>query len=163
MPRMVINKILIPVDFTDCSRRAFYVALEMAAQFQASCTVLYVQEPITGMDFSAKKYRQAYQDLTRIEDGVKKRVLEFVEEGHYEVDEDKFDVEIAVGKPFVEILRKARDLGVDLVIMGSHGKMAGDEVVMGSTAERVVRRSPCPVLVIKPQDFRFEIPEGLKE
>ena len=54
-------------------------------------------------------------------------------------------------------------LGVDLVIMGSHGKMAGDEVVMGSTAERVVRRAPCPVLVIKPQDFRFEIPEGLKE
>ena len=163
MSRLVINKILIPVDFTDCSRRAFYVALEMAAKFQARCTVLFVQEPITGRDWSPKKYKQAYQDLTRIEDGVKKRIGEFIEDGNYEISEKDFDVEIAVGKPFVEILRRARDVGVDLVIMGSHGKMAGDEVVMGSTAERVVRRAPCPVLVIKPQDFRFEIPEGLKE
>ena len=163
MKRLVINKVLIPVDFTDCSRRAFYVALELAAKFKAKCTVLHVIEPITSLDLSPKKYKKVYQDMTRMEEGVKKRVEEFVAEGEYDVDPADIDIELAVGKPFQEILKKARELGVDLVIMGSHGKMSGDEVMMGSTAERVVRRAPCPVLVIKPQDFRFEIPSGLKK
>ena len=163
MSRLVINKILCPVDFTDCSRRAFYIGLEMAAKFGSKITMLHVLEPITALDFSPKKFRQAYQDMTRIEEGVKKRVQEFIDEGKYDVDIESIDVEIVVGKPFQEVLKKARELGVDLVIMGSHGKQAGDEVIMGSTAERVVRRAPCPVLVIKPQDFRFEIPAGLEK
>ncbi|NOZ84832.1 MAG: universal stress protein [Deltaproteobacteria bacterium] len=163
MKRLVINKVLIPVDFTDCSRRAFYVALELAAKFGAKCTVMHVIEPITALDLSAKKYKQVYKDVTRMEEGVQKRVEEFVAEEDYEIDPASIGIEISVGKPFQEILKKARELGVDLVIMGSHGKLAGDEVMMGSTAERVVRRAPCPVLVIKPQDFRFEIPNGLKK
>ena len=53
------------------------------------------------------------------------------------------------GKPHTEILRYARESGIDLIVMGSHGLSGLEHVLFGSTADRVMRESPCPVLIIK--------------
>jgi nucleotide-binding universal stress UspA family protein len=56
---------------------------------------------------------------------------------------------ISFGVPFVEIIRAARDYGVDLIVMGTHGRTGVSHILIGSVAERVVRKAPCPVLTVK--------------
>jgi nucleotide-binding universal stress UspA family protein len=62
------------------------------------------------------------------------------------------------GAPFLEILQAARKNKSDLVVMGTHGRTGLSHVLMGSTAEKVVRKCPCPVLTIKHPGHRFEHP-----
>jgi len=63
-----------------------------------------------------------------------------------------------VGSPFVEIVRYARTHDIDLVIMGTHGRGPIAHMLMGSTAERVVRKAPCPVLTVKHPEHEFVMP-----
>jgi nucleotide-binding universal stress UspA family protein len=60
-----------------------------------------------------------------------------------------------LGHPVSEILSYARDRQVDLIVMGTHGRGPLGHVVMGSVAERVVRRAPCPVLTVRPEEHEF--------
>jgi len=62
------------------------------------------------------------------------------------------------GEPFVEIIRKAKRDSVDLIVMGTHGRTGLDHVFFGSTAEKVVRKSPCPVLTVRLPGRRFSMP-----
>jgi nucleotide-binding universal stress UspA family protein len=62
------------------------------------------------------------------------------------------------GKPFVEIIRAARDLETDVVVIGSHGVSSLAETLFGSTAEKVVRKAPCAVLVVRHPDHSFTLP-----
>ncbi len=59
------------------------------------------------------------------------------------------------GRPFDEICRLARDLSIDLIIIATRGNTGVKHLVLGSTAERVVRYSPCPVLVVREKDYEF--------
>ena len=62
------------------------------------------------------------------------------------------------GKAFVEIIKTARKDDIDLIIMGSHGRTGLSHVLIGSVAERVVRKAPCPVLIVKDKHTKFEMP-----
>jgi len=62
------------------------------------------------------------------------------------------------GRPFVEIVRLAREIPADLVVMGTHGRSGLRHALIGSVAERVVRKSPCPVLTVKQAGASFETP-----
>jgi nucleotide-binding universal stress UspA family protein len=56
---------------------------------------------------------------------------------------------VTKGTPYLEIIKKARKEGTDLIVMGTHGRTGAKHVLMGSVAERVVRMAPCPVLTVK--------------
>ncbi len=56
---------------------------------------------------------------------------------------------IAVGRPFSEITRYAETHRIDLIIMGTHGRGAIEHMLLGSVAEKVVRKAPCPVLTVR--------------
>ena len=63
-----------------------------------------------------------------------------------------------VGHPFVEIVRYAREHEIDLIVMGTHGRGPIGHMLMGSVAEKVVRKAPCPVLTVRHPEHRFEYP-----
>jgi nucleotide-binding universal stress UspA family protein len=63
-----------------------------------------------------------------------------------------------VGAPFLEIINMAQSEGADLIVMGTHGRTGLSHVLMGSVAERVVNKAPCPVLTIRHPDRKFKHP-----
>jgi nucleotide-binding universal stress UspA family protein len=157
--------ILVPIDFSDTSRKAFYVALKFARVFDADTCVLHVLEPLESFD-SAGKVEARQDTIARVEEGVRRRVNELFErEGLAEVDRRRVRTAIRSGKPWKEILGYAAEVKADLIIMGSHGSTSFKDVLIGSTTERVVRRAPAHVLCIKPDDYEYDpvtIPEKFK-
>ncbi len=154
--QLKVQNILIPIDFSDSSRKAFYVGLKFSRVFDAETTVLHVMEPIASFDSGEDMDRQA-SEVRRVEDGVRRRVNELFEAGGLaEVDRRKVKVEIRAGKPYLEILRFAWQNDVDLIVMGSHGYTGVKHMLIGSQTEKVVRRAHCMVLTIKPDDFEVE-------
>ena len=65
------------------------------------------------------------------------------------------ETDILEGKAFAEIIRKAREDDVDLIVMGSHGRSGLEHILIGSVAEKVTRKAPCPVLVVNTNDTEF--------
>jgi nucleotide-binding universal stress UspA family protein len=61
-------------------------------------------------------------------------------------------VKVCTGKPFLEIIRTAREEGSDMIIIASHGHTGVEHLLFGSTAEKVVRKASCPVLVLRPEE-----------
>lgn len=64
----------------------------------------------------------------------------------------------AIGKPFVEIVRAAKERDADLIVIGTHGRTGLAHMLIGSTAEKVVRMAPCPVLTVKHPRHAFVMP-----
>ena len=151
-----VKKLLVPVDFSDTSRRAFYVALRMARLFSAETYVLHVQEPIRGFDTGEAMEKKA-QEITRLEEGVRRRVNELFEDGGLgEIDRRRVHVDVTGGKPYLEICRYAYHNDVDMIVIGSHGYSGVKHRLFGSQTEKVVRLAPCPVLTIKPDDVEID-------
>lgn len=94
--------------------------------------------------------------MSRVKEEAIKDLQVFADKYH----EDKITVapEIAEGKPFVEIIKAARNYDVDLIVMGTHGRTGLKSMLIGSVAEKVVRKAPCPVLTAKHPDYEFELP-----
>lgn len=154
--QLKVNHVLIPIDFSDPSRKAFYLGLKFARIFDAKTSVLHVVEPIASFDSGEDMEKQA-EAVRRVEEGVKRRVNDLFEAGGLaEVDRRKVKVEIRAGKPYMEILRFAYQNDVDLIVMGSHGHTGVKHMLIGSQTEKVVRRAHCMVLTIKPDDFEVE-------
>ena len=65
---------------------------------------------------------------------------------------------IRKGKPFLEIIRFAKENDIDLIIIGTHGRSGLEHIIFGSTAEKVVRKAPCPVLSVRPSQREFVMP-----
>jgi nucleotide-binding universal stress UspA family protein len=63
-----------------------------------------------------------------------------------------------VGIPFVEIIRAAKEKKTDLIVMATHGRSGLSHILFGSVAEKVVRKSTCPVLSIRPREHEFTMP-----
>jgi universal stress protein A len=151
-----VKNVLIPIDFSDPSRKAFYIGLKLARMFDATVYVLHVVEPIASFDSGEDMEKQA-EEVKRVEEGVKRRVNELFQIGGLkEVDRRKVKVEIRGGKPYMEILRFAYHNDIDLIVMGSHGHTGVKHMLIGSQTERVVRRAHCMVLTIKPDDFEVD-------
>lgn len=148
----VYKNILCPVDFSDCSTKAFYRAVGYCQLFNAKLTVLSVREggPVSFYeDISAGR-----EALDVLREGLVKRLDVLQEEGKITREErDRIFLETRNGKPFEEILRFALDANADLIVMGTHGNTGFKHLFMGSQAERVVRRAPCDVLTVKPDGY----------
>jgi nucleotide-binding universal stress UspA family protein len=151
-----IKKILVPVDFSDYSKHALRYAIDFAKHFKAEIILISVIEPmIYPADFSMGQVAIPATDQNlheRIEQELKE--LEEKEIGN-QVNSKRI---IKSGKPFYEINETARDENVDLIIISTHGHTGVEHLLFGSTAERVVRKAPCPVLTLREpiKGFRFE-------
>lgn len=141
------QRILVAVDFSEESRSALACAAEMAARFDASLTLVHVVEPhfgppdtdvpaLTGEASDAEEYAEAKLELSALGEQMLGpcRVVETV---------------VRAGLAFFEITEAAKALGADLIVVGTHGYTGIKRALLGSTAERVVRHAPCPVLVAR--------------
>lgn len=142
-----IRHILCPVDFSAHSDRAMEYAGDLARRFQADLTVLHVvYDPldITCSHIPHPPLEQLREEMIReaervLERRVRRRLRLL----------PRTKTAVAAGPPFRQIIRYARDHRVDLVVMGTQGLTGLDRLIMGSTAERVVRTAPCPVVSIR--------------
>jgi nucleotide-binding universal stress UspA family protein len=144
---MKIKRILFPTDFSEGAKNALPYAIDMARTYGAKLYFLHVlydiatasglHIPHTSVDVMYSDLRAtAQKELERF--GLKER-------------EDLKDVEYSVsrGVPYEEILTFAKNNNIDLIVIGTHGRKGIDRVLFGSTAERVVRNSACPVLTVR--------------
>jgi len=151
---IAIKKILFPTDFSDCAKTAQEYAWEMADQFQAELHVLNVLADVMMMmpePGSALSLPQNYLvDLkTEAEKALGKLFPEATKSGR------KIVRALRMGNPFVEIVKYAEETEIDLIVVGTHGRGAFAHMLLGSVAEKVVRKANCPVLTVRPAGHQF--------
>ena len=153
---MRIQKILLPHDFSEHCEPAVEYACDLAKKYKAQVTVLHVYQ-LPGMAFP-EGYVVAGPEtvqkmLSQVEAALQKAKAEVEAKGV-----DAVEAKTAQGVPFSEIVRTAREEDFDLIVMGTHGRTGLKHALLGSVAEKVVRKAPCAVLTVRPSDMEFEMP-----
>jgi len=153
MSEPAINRILVPVDFADMTGKVLDYAGFLARTFDAVLEILYVLHvphfTEAGTWLEPVISPSVEQDVTRqLEDTVSKKLEDFAagcrEKGL------RVEAKIRNGVPFAEILACAEEDDADMIVMGSQGRTGISHFLVGSVAERVMRRARCSVLVVKP-------------
>jgi nucleotide-binding universal stress UspA family protein len=139
--------ILFATDFSESSDHAFRYALSMAKKYNARLVVIHViNEPVDLRGFYVPHI--SFDKLEEeIEEGAQKMMEKFCRT-HIR-DYDNYESFIMPGIPYEEIIKKGLENAADLIIMATHGRTGLDHVLFGSTAEKVVRKSPIPVMTIR--------------
>jgi universal stress protein A len=148
-----IKYILVPIDFSAPSKKALDYAVPFAEQFGAKLTLLHVVEPVATPDFANSFPLMMEKDKLMTEC---KAQLQLLVKQHAIDPKLVEKTLVRQGRSFHEIADAARTLKTDLIIMSTHGYTGLKHALLGSTAERVVRHAPCPVLVVRPREEKFE-------
>jgi len=152
-PLIGLKKILVPIDFSDHSKKALRYALPFARQFNAQLELMYVVEPtiypsdfgfgqVGFPDVEKELHEKATQELAAlIESSVPLSI--------------RSSSVVSTGIPFVEITTYAQAEDIDLIIVATHGRTGVEHILFGSTAEKIIRKAPCPVLVVRAEEHDF--------
>ncbi len=151
---MRLKKILIPTDFSDASYMAVRQGLELARQFGSGVLLIHVVEPIhpypvTGLSsypmdlppdpiFEMRGEAGRMLEQLKLEAGTKTGITP--------------ETMLRVGRAYDQIVEIAREANADLIVISTHGYTGLKHVLLGSTAERVVRHASCPVMVVRAQE-----------
>jgi universal stress protein A len=150
-PALALKNILVPIDFSQPSLQAARYATRFAGQFGARIHLLYVLEKpsyLTGVNGVALSIPE--KDL------VKRAESKLFSLAADEIEElVPVNTVVRIGKPFDQIVKVASAERIDLIIIATHGYTGLKHVLMGSTAEKVVRHAPCPVLVVRETEKEF--------
>jgi universal stress protein A len=143
-----LKNILVPVDFSDCSRKALQYAVPLASFHKAVITLLYVADPgYNGGVYGGVDY--AYLERSVREDS-EKGLATLAQE---QIPADVSAVTLVkIGSASEEIVQAATELPADLIVISTHGRTGLKHVFLGSVAEHVVQRAPCPVFVVREQE-----------
>jgi len=141
---ITLERILVPVDFSDCSHAALEYAIVIARQAEASIMLMHVLEPVSyGLDFTLahSKSREQVRDswIARLEE-----LASSCRTAHVRVE---FQLRGAL--PADSILDAAQTLPSDLIVMGTHGRRGLSHALSGSVAEAVLRKGRCPVVTVR--------------
>jgi len=148
-----LEKILVPVDFLDCSRKALLYAVPFARQFKAQMIFLHVVAPpySAGWGLDVAAYDPAAEGNLRAK--TEKRLRALIEETVPARIPTR--MEFRQGPPAIEIVDAARELNAGLIIMSTHGHTGRIHAFIGSVAADVTRLAPCPVLVVREHERDF--------
>ncbi len=156
-----IKKVLVPIDFSDYSKSALNYAVDFAKHFNAELFLIYVVEPVIyPPDFSMGQIAIPSIDLD-----MDKRANEELENlARKQIPKDLSTKTIVkTGKPFVEIIDTAKQIDADIIIIATHGHSGVEHILFGSTAEKIVRKAPCPVLTLREPLKGFNYKEAVKD
>ena len=143
----MFKTILFATDFSESSEHAFQYALSLARKFESRLAIIHViNEPVDLRGFYVPHI--SFDKLEEeIEQGARKMMEKFCRT--HGQDYPRIETEVVPGIPYDEIIKKSGELGADLIVVGTHGRTGLDHVLFGSTAEKVVRKSPVPVMTIR--------------
>jgi nucleotide-binding universal stress UspA family protein len=154
---IALKKLLVPHDFSDTSMAAVRYAEALADNFGAQIHLLHVSDKA--------KFEMATEfplglDGT-LDDAVRDRLLKILTPREQIAFKPVF--EFRSGSPAAEIVKYARESGVDLIVMGTHGRGFVAHALLGSVAEKVVRTAPCPVLTVRNAQPEFVVADVAEE
>lgn len=151
-----LARILVPTDFSEHSKKALRYAVALAQVHRSQIQLLHVLElPLYPVSFGvgpvtippiSEELRQAASNH-----------LELMRKAEIP-DDVKSQAVIREGRPFFEVCVAAREDAADLIVIATHGYSGVKHVLLGSTAEKVVRKAPCPVLTVRPEEREFVLP-----
>ena len=170
LPKVDVKKILYATDLSDNARHAFAYAVSLADLYKAAITIIHVLPEVPALldqsvigYISAERWEEIKsQQLDEAKEALigKKREHLAIKEALHQFSEDvkekqegagfsTDEIIVERGNPVEEILRNTEERNCDLIVMGTHGQGTLADVMLGSTARRVIRRSKMPVLVVR--------------
>jgi nucleotide-binding universal stress UspA family protein len=154
--KILLQRILVPTDFSDKSGVALTYAVAMVEQFGASLHLLHVVEAVV----AGESWPWPVGPREDVERAIETSAWDDLCGMLPVEDRKRLRAELALewGTPFVEIVRYARAHEIDLIAMGTHGRSGVKHLLLGSVAENVVRSSPCPVLTVRHPEHEFVLP-----
>lgn len=148
----MFEQILIPTDGSAPSEQAARKGVELAAEHGATVHAMHAVEPVplgvftSGPEPSSAGHSEVIEKQKAEGQEAIDAVVEICEEHGVDVVEA-----LEYGKPIDEIIDYVESEGIDAIVMGTHGRSGAERLMIGSVAEKVVRKSPVPVLTIRPE------------
>lgn len=154
------NKILAPTDFSEDSNLALSYAVTLAQKFSSEIILVHVDQPLAPVMVSELNPGLDVSTMNRIAEEGRLLALKELDGATAHLRESGVKARglMRVGAPFLEIIHAAQSESADLIVMGTHGRTGLAHVLMGSVAERVVNKAPCPVLTVRHPDRKFKHP-----
>jgi len=148
-----LHTILAPVDFSEYSAKALDYVRAFAGQFKTQVVLVHVVEPTVIPDnfgIVPPSYEEIGSALVKSAEERLNRLS-----GELSLDRKSIQTQVRTGRAPWEIVRVAEEVGADLIIITTHGYTGLKHVLMGSTAELIVRHAPCPVLTVRHPEHDF--------
>jgi len=144
----MFGKILVPVDFSEYTDDILRCAAEIARKFGSSVHLLHV---IPNMDyFTPYESFMAAENMVEVQKSIEGEVEKDLQEVADKLTDVPLTKIVRTGVAWAEVTDYVRTEGIELVVMGTHGRGGIEHILIGSVAEKVIRKSPCPVLTIRP-------------
>jgi nucleotide-binding universal stress UspA family protein len=141
-----LTTILHPTDFSENSEFAFRVACALARDYNARLVLLHVVPPPMVIYAGGPVPAETWPSVEEVQE--KLRQLES------QAHRVRVESQVLEGDPVDMILRAAEETHSDVIVMGTHGRTGLSRLLLGSVAEAVIRKAPCPVLSVKPSPTR---------
>ena len=155
-----LKTVLVATDFSKTSEVALQYGRELARTFGAELRVLHVADNILTRYAFAGPALVAYDAQAEYEKSVNTQLNDLVDADDRRELRASAVIRVS-NSPADSIVDYARELGVDVIVMGTHGRRALARALLGSVAERVVRLAPCPVLTVRTPEHEFIAPDAL--
>jgi nucleotide-binding universal stress UspA family protein len=156
---IALKSVLVATDFSETSDAALRYGKALAEAFGASLHVLHVVQEPFAQPWAVEAYGFSLSTLQ--EEWMREAKIK-IEHTLTAEERTKYNAALitVLGHPVVEILKYADDHAIDLIVIGTHGRGPLGHMVMGSVAERVVRKARCPVLTVHHNEREFVVPNG---
>jgi nucleotide-binding universal stress UspA family protein len=152
-----LHQVLVPTDFSQCSKSALDYGLALADRFGARLHLLHVVQDlalfIPDMVMVAPPVAPSVTELKQAARAAFDRVI-----ADNKLDPATLVCEVREGAPFYEILEYAKEANIDLIVMGTHGHTGLAHVLLGSVTAKIIRQAPCPVLTVRHPEHEFVHP-----
>ena len=149
------RNVLLATDFSPTAREGAGHAAALASAEHASLHLLHVIEEFAYWESFNLKHFPSRDVFEELESNARIALADMARDADLG---SHVLTHVRRGKPFLEIIRAARELEADVLVIGSHGQSGLSETLFGSTAEKVVRKAPCAVLVVRHPEHSFVMP-----
>jgi nucleotide-binding universal stress UspA family protein len=144
------GKIMAPIDFSPTAAEGMRLAVDMAQRYEASLTLVHVYQPVAYpfpegyVLYTPQQMASLLTEVQKLLEGALKEVRA--------AGAGRADTKLLQGVAASEIVTFAQEENYDLIVIGTHGRTGIQHALLGSVAEKVVRRAPCPVLTVRAKE-----------